>query len=153
DPSNLATLVGRLANFLRDRMNVNVSASAHDHPGLERVSHIFGHHLSILMNLAEIDDEIAPSERDAVFRHCVHQAERADLPMSADECDALREYLMHFQATPGGLVHAIECLRNDTRDDVAALAETAHALVEADGEVRFREALWFSSFRRELAAT
>jgi len=150
--TSLATLVDGLVAYLKDRAGTHASPSDSRPDGLARVFDSFGHHLIALMLVARSDDDVAAKERDVIQRHCIARARNAGIDTTDDEEAALKNLLRHFRPTMQHVTLMLEGLKHDTKDDIAGLVAAAHAVVQADGAVRFQEMAYLASLQHDLLA-
>ncbi|HEX3487068.1 MAG TPA: hypothetical protein VHT51_18580 [Micropepsaceae bacterium] len=150
--TDLSFLVERLANFLRRQPAVERFQLDGAYPAaLSRVFPLIGHHLIALMLVARADYNIVAAEREIVLRYCIERAKKAGQELTAQEEAALSDYLEAFEPPFSELEPALERLRHDTKEDIRALIEAAHAVVDADHHIRMDEVAVLISLRRDLA--
>ncbi|MEA2824994.1 MAG: hypothetical protein QOF03_1476 [Alphaproteobacteria bacterium] len=105
-----------------------------------------------LVLVARSDDEVVATERQAILRHCVDRAQKAGLKLSSAERASLYDCLRYFRPNLMQFISAMEQLKQDTKDEAAALIAAAREVVEADGIVRLQEALYITMLQRDLHA-
>jgi hypothetical protein len=65
------------------------------------------------------------TEREVIFRYCADRAQHAGLALTSSEETALADYLRSYQPTQMQLVPALERLKEDKKEDIAALVDAA----------------------------
>ena len=110
------------------------------------------HHLLILTLVARADDNIHAKERQVIYRYCVDRAEMAGGPLTGSEKQAVQDYVSAFYPPLSLLDEAIERLKSDSKADLEAMLDAAHAVIAADHIYRIDEISFLLSLRRELSA-
>lgn len=101
--------------------------------------------------VARSDSDVAAKERDVVLRHCKALVVMAGVEMTAEEEEALREYLRGFRPTMQELTAMRDRLKHDTKAEISGLIAAAHTVVEADGVVRFPGVAYLAAARSSRA--
>ena len=149
----LPPLVERLTIFLRGQPHLEPTAPIATAPDdLAHVLDALGHHIVVLTLVARADDDILDKERQVIFRYCVDRAARTGHPLTVGERQALQDYLSTFYPPLELLEDALERLKYDSKDDLAALLEAAHEVIGADHIFRVDEVSFLLSLRHDLAA-
>ena len=147
-------LVGRFADMVRLQPLPDVPAPPPKTfpENLAQVREVCGHHIVLLMLLAQADGERHAAEIQQILRHCVERARHAGTVLDAGEEASLGAYLESFRAARTQLDPALRRLERDTKEDFSALIATAQRLIEADGVQRQEEIRLLETMRRDLAA-
>lgn len=148
----LPTLVERLGTFLRGQPYLEPTGPVASPEDLAHVLDALGHHVTVLTLVARADNEIAPKERQVIFRYCVLRADEIGHPLTEGEKQALHEYLEDFYPPLAMLEDALERLKFDSKADLESLLEAAHDVIAADHIFRVDEVSFLLSLRHDLAA-
>ena len=151
---SLGLLVGRFGEFLSEHVlpPPEFAAGAPLTDDLMRIRQHYGHHLIVLALLARADGESAPSERAVIVQHCISRAKASGIEMTEPEETALEQHLAEFRPLRGQLDIAVQHMRHDTIEDIAALILAAKDIVDADGIRRPREIEFLEELSRDLAS-
>jgi hypothetical protein len=146
---SLGLLVGRFGKFLTDRSRASAGSPARQQ--LASIDKSYGHHLVALALLARADGESALSECEVILRYCLARAQTAGIDITPAERLALKDHLSRYRPSRNELDLAIKRMRQDSKEDIAALIAAALEIVDADGERRPRELQFLTELSSHLA--
>jgi tellurite resistance protein len=102
------------------------------------------------MMLSRADGEAVLQERQVILEHCLHEARKAGVPVTAKEAAELGDYLRDVRPTTAQFGPAIRRLEDGSKEEVLAVVATARAVVDADGARRPREVEFLDDLSHDL---
>jgi len=119
-------------------------------PELHDLRDAVGHHLILLLLLAQADRDFAQDEYEIIVGHCVSLARGCGVACEERKMAAFRDYAATFRPALIQLDPAIARLCQCAHGEFASLVEAAQRLVAADGVARPEEIKFLARLQDEL---